>query len=148
MSNETLDNEGKVPAALNLPFGQLFFGFHVTPYTPPAAPAPGSPDQESHVRICILNVDLPHLAINFSHHLLFRGRAELSTVATLSLKRRALDKRSQNQRNPSKQNINGVQAGIHLEHVRVNWVLLALVVQGFPGFRIEQIASRRRKKEV
>ncbi|KAJ2913439.1 hypothetical protein MD484_g6977, partial [Candolleomyces efflorescens] len=48
VSNETLENEGKVPAALNLPFGQLFFGFNVTPYTPPTAPAPGSPDQESH----------------------------------------------------------------------------------------------------
>ncbi|KAF8892506.1 ubiquitin fusion degradation protein UFD1-domain-containing protein [Infundibulicybe gibba] len=27
-----------VPAALNLPFGQLFFGFNVTPYTPPEVP--------------------------------------------------------------------------------------------------------------
>ncbi|KAJ7774937.1 ubiquitin fusion degradation protein I [Mycena metata] len=44
VSNETLESDVKVPAALNLPFGQLFFGFNVTPYVPPpAAPAPPSP---------------------------------------------------------------------------------------------------------
>ncbi|KAF4615126.1 hypothetical protein D9613_003152 [Agrocybe pediades] len=43
VSNSTLETETKVPAALNLPFGQLFFGFNVQPYTPPE-PAPGSPE--------------------------------------------------------------------------------------------------------
>ncbi|PPQ93277.1 hypothetical protein CVT25_015275 [Psilocybe cyanescens] len=43
VSNNTLDSDVKVPAALNLPFGQLFFGFNVQAYTPPE-PAPGSPE--------------------------------------------------------------------------------------------------------
>ncbi|KAG2020211.1 ubiquitin fusion degradation protein I [Coprinopsis cinerea AmutBmut pab1-1] len=43
VSNATLETDTKVPAALNLPFGQLFFGFNVVPYSPPAA-APGSPE--------------------------------------------------------------------------------------------------------
>ncbi|KAK7020535.1 ubiquitin fusion degradation protein 1 [Favolaschia claudopus] len=45
VSNDTLEGDVKVPAALNLPFGQLFFGFNVTPYVPPptAAAAPSSP---------------------------------------------------------------------------------------------------------
>ena len=36
VSNSTLESHVKVPAALNLPFGQLFFGFNVTTYSPPA----------------------------------------------------------------------------------------------------------------
>ncbi|KAF9469156.1 ubiquitin fusion degradation protein I [Collybia nuda] len=45
VSNSTFESDVKVPAVLNLPFGQLFFGFHVTPYTPPLTSAsPGSPD--------------------------------------------------------------------------------------------------------
>lgn len=48
VSNETLETDGKVPGPLNLPFGQLFFGFNVPPYTPPpAAAAPGSPGAPS-----------------------------------------------------------------------------------------------------
>ncbi|KIM49341.1 hypothetical protein M413DRAFT_438526 [Hebeloma cylindrosporum] len=43
VSNDTLESDVKVPAALNLPFGQLFFGFNVAAYTPPG-PAPGSPE--------------------------------------------------------------------------------------------------------
>ncbi len=30
----------KVPAALNLPPGQLFFGFNIVPYAPPRDPSP------------------------------------------------------------------------------------------------------------
>jgi ubiquitin fusion degradation protein 1 len=45
-----LESEVKVPVALNLPFGQLFFGFNVTEYTPPSPP-PGSPELES--RVCL-----------------------------------------------------------------------------------------------
>ncbi|KAL1746104.1 ubiquitin fusion degradation protein UFD1-domain-containing protein [Schizophyllum fasciatum] len=45
VSNETLESGARVPGPLNLPFGQLFFGFNVPAYTPPAAPAsPGSPN--------------------------------------------------------------------------------------------------------
>ncbi|RDB20960.1 Ubiquitin fusion degradation protein 1 [Hypsizygus marmoreus] len=44
VSNTNFESDVKVPAALNLPFGQLFFGFNVTPYTPPAAATPGSPE--------------------------------------------------------------------------------------------------------
>jgi ubiquitin fusion degradation protein 1 len=49
VSNSTLESDIKVPAALNLPFGQLFFGFRVTAYTPPPtttssdSPAPPEP---------------------------------------------------------------------------------------------------------
>lgn len=43
-----LESEIKVPAALNLPFGQLFFGFNVAQYTPPSPP-PGSPAPGSQV---------------------------------------------------------------------------------------------------
>ncbi|KAF9454577.1 UFD1-domain-containing protein [Macrolepiota fuliginosa MF-IS2] len=43
LNSDMLESEMKVPAVLNLPFGQLFFGFNVTPYTPPSPP-PGSPD--------------------------------------------------------------------------------------------------------
>ncbi|KAL0946632.1 hypothetical protein HGRIS_012829 [Hohenbuehelia grisea] len=43
VSNETLESDAKVPAALNLPFGQLFFGFNVATYTPPPPKSPGSP---------------------------------------------------------------------------------------------------------
>ncbi|KIK08271.1 hypothetical protein K443DRAFT_590002 [Laccaria amethystina LaAM-08-1] len=42
VSNTTLDSDVKVPAALNLPFGQLFFGFNVTTYTPPESSASSS----------------------------------------------------------------------------------------------------------
>ncbi|KAG6874230.1 hypothetical protein C0995_003776 [Termitomyces sp. Mi166 len=43
VSNSAFESDQKVPAALKLPFGHLFFGFNVPPYVPPA-PAPGSPD--------------------------------------------------------------------------------------------------------
>jgi ubiquitin fusion degradation protein 1 len=36
--NDDLENEGNVPAPLNLPFGKLFFGFNIPPYVPPPAP--------------------------------------------------------------------------------------------------------------
>ncbi|KAK7054777.1 ubiquitin fusion degradation protein [Paramarasmius palmivorus] len=45
VSNNTLETETKVPAALNLPFGKLFFGFNVATYVPPVANSPtSSPD--------------------------------------------------------------------------------------------------------
>jgi len=48
VSNDTLDTDAKVPAALNLPFGQLFFGFNVVTYTPPSPPSsPAGTDQHS-----------------------------------------------------------------------------------------------------
>jgi len=42
VSNSTLPSDVKVPAALTLPFGQLFFGFNVTAYTPPPPSEPPS----------------------------------------------------------------------------------------------------------
>jgi hypothetical protein len=50
VSNDTLEADVKVPAALNLPFGQLFFGFNVAAYTP-SEPVPGSPESTPQV-IC------------------------------------------------------------------------------------------------
>jgi ubiquitin fusion degradation protein 1 len=50
VSNSSLASDIKVPAALNLPFGQLFFGFNVAVYTrpppsnPPSSPTAGSPE--------------------------------------------------------------------------------------------------------
>jgi ubiquitin fusion degradation protein 1 len=38
-----LEGEAKVPGALNLPFGQLFFGFNVVPHTPQGAPLSPTP---------------------------------------------------------------------------------------------------------
>jgi len=34
--NDDLENDGKNPAPLSLPFGKLFFGFHIPPYLPPS----------------------------------------------------------------------------------------------------------------
>ncbi|TFK76302.1 UFD1-domain-containing protein [Pluteus cervinus] len=46
VSNSSYETDVKVPAALNLPFGQLFFGFNVNPYTPPEPKKdPSSPKQ-------------------------------------------------------------------------------------------------------
>ena len=36
--NDDLENDGKNPAPLNLPFGKLFFGFNISPYVPPSPP--------------------------------------------------------------------------------------------------------------
>ncbi|EJU05284.1 UFD1-domain-containing protein [Dacryopinax primogenitus] len=49
MTSDTVDAERKVPAALNLPFGKLFFGFPVTPLRPVAEStqtAPAAAEQE------------------------------------------------------------------------------------------------------
>jgi len=43
INHGSIEEESKVPAALNLPFGKLFFGFNVVPYTPPQAKPPSSP---------------------------------------------------------------------------------------------------------
>lgn len=42
VSNDSLESDIKVPAPLNLPFGKLFFGFNVIPYTLPPVPNPNS----------------------------------------------------------------------------------------------------------
>ena len=42
-----MESEVKVPAALNLPFGKLFFGFNVVPYVPPEPTSPKSPGPSS-----------------------------------------------------------------------------------------------------
>lgn len=45
VTNDTLDGDVYVPAPLNLPFGQLFFGFKVQTYVPPSQDSSGSPPQ-------------------------------------------------------------------------------------------------------
>jgi hypothetical protein len=40
VSNDMLESDTQAPAPLNLPFGQLFFGFPVVPYTPPETQQP------------------------------------------------------------------------------------------------------------
>lgn len=52
VSNSAYDKDVKVPAALNLPAGQLFFGFNVVPYTPPENP---SSDPNGSLPVCLLN---------------------------------------------------------------------------------------------
>jgi ubiquitin fusion degradation protein 1 len=49
VSNNTYDTDAKVPAALNLPVGQLFFGFNVVPYTPPGEQPPDDDDEDHSV---------------------------------------------------------------------------------------------------
>ncbi|KIM62130.1 hypothetical protein SCLCIDRAFT_15957 [Scleroderma citrinum Foug A] len=46
VTSDSLEADGKVPAALNLPFGKLFFGFKAVPYNPPE-PAVQSPSGSS-----------------------------------------------------------------------------------------------------
>ncbi|KAG6866997.1 hypothetical protein C0991_003913 [Blastosporella zonata] len=48
VSNSAFESDQKVPAALNLPFGQLFFGFNVTPFVPPPE-VPNSPESSSQI---------------------------------------------------------------------------------------------------
>ncbi|KAG6814495.1 hypothetical protein H0H92_000020 [Tricholoma furcatifolium] len=43
VSNSSFESDQKVPAPLNLPLGQLFFGFNTVPYVPPTI-VPSSPD--------------------------------------------------------------------------------------------------------
>ncbi len=43
--NDDLENDGKNPAPLNLPFGKLFFGFNIPPYVPPSIPEGESESQ-------------------------------------------------------------------------------------------------------
>lgn len=66
VSNSTIESNVKVPAALNLPFGQLFFGFNVTTYTPPQ-PSPGPSTEPSEVETFFLIHFLTSLTILFSH---------------------------------------------------------------------------------
>ncbi|TCD66015.1 ubiquitin fusion degradation protein [Steccherinum ochraceum] len=47
VTNSTFENDVTVPAALDLPFGHLFFGYSLTPYQPPAAAPQDSPRQPS-----------------------------------------------------------------------------------------------------
>ncbi|KIK99279.1 hypothetical protein PAXRUDRAFT_822902, partial [Paxillus rubicundulus Ve08.2h10] len=47
LTSDSMEYDVKVPAALNLPFGKLFFGFNVVPYTPPEGNASASPGPPS-----------------------------------------------------------------------------------------------------
>lgn len=52
VSNSAYDKDMKVPAALTLPPGQLFFGFNVVPYVPPQKP---SSDPDGSPPVCLSN---------------------------------------------------------------------------------------------
>ncbi|KAI0797602.1 ubiquitin fusion degradation protein UFD1-domain-containing protein [Abortiporus biennis] len=42
VTNDTLESNAPVPAALELPFGKLFFGYNIPPYVPPKKDSGGS----------------------------------------------------------------------------------------------------------
>jgi ubiquitin fusion degradation protein 1 len=48
VSNDTLQNEVRVPGPLNLPPGRLFFGFRHIPYKPPSAPSQDTSESDHH----------------------------------------------------------------------------------------------------
>jgi len=68
VSNETLDSGAKVPAALNLPFGQLFFGFNVVSFIPPVPSSPGNA-----LQVVSYYVKLPPLLTTSQHTSTFTG---------------------------------------------------------------------------
>ena len=63
VSNDTLESSVKVPAALNLPFGQMFFGFNVTAYTSPSPPNPLESEEQ-----VIINLISGYSCLNFPQH--------------------------------------------------------------------------------
>lgn len=70
-----LETEVKVPAALNIPFGKLFFGFNVVPYVPPE-PKPSEsagPSSPPPVRAMYWYVSLTHMIVIPRHHSLALG---------------------------------------------------------------------------
>lgn len=60
-----LETEVKVPAALNIPFGKLFFGFNVVPYVAPEpkAPTTAGPSSPPPVRAMYRRVSLAHITV-------------------------------------------------------------------------------------
>ncbi len=47
VTNDSLDQGRQVPAALNLPFGKLFFGYPVVPFKAPETESSGGPATSS-----------------------------------------------------------------------------------------------------
>ena len=75
VTSEMLEGEVKVPAALNLPFGKLFFGFNVVPYVPPEpkpslSPGPSSPPpvRTMFEHVCTHSRQLPGTVYRFWEH--------------------------------------------------------------------------------
>jgi hypothetical protein len=68
--NDDLENDGKNPAPLNLPFGKLFFGFNIPSYVPPSPPEDG-PEP----KVPSLHLSLSHSSHTSSAPLPSLGRA-------------------------------------------------------------------------
>jgi len=66
VTSDSLEADGKVPAALNLPFGKLFFGFKAVPYNPPE-PAVQSPTDSSGQPVSTTSTPTRHRSLNLSY---------------------------------------------------------------------------------
>lgn len=66
VTSDSLEADGKVPAALNLPFGKLFFGFRAVPYNPPE-PAVQSPSGSSGQPVSTSSTPTRHHPLKLSH---------------------------------------------------------------------------------
>jgi ubiquitin fusion degradation protein 1 len=71
INNSSTEADVKVPAALNLPFGKLFFGFNVVAYTPPEIKAPSSPGSSPPSAVS-LNIVLPQIDLTIPSALFLR----------------------------------------------------------------------------
>jgi len=69
-----LDSDVKVPAALNLPFGQLFFGFPIVPYTPPDEPQAQSPTADVRSLVVLVGFRDLTLAIAATQRICWYGQ--------------------------------------------------------------------------
>ena len=59
VTSDSLESEAKVPSALNIPFGKLFFGFKTVPYTP-SEPTAQSPSGSSGQPVSVLSTLTRH----------------------------------------------------------------------------------------
>lgn len=73
INNSSAEADVKVPAALNLPFGKLFFGFNVVSYTPPEPKAPSSPGSPP-PPVVSLNIVPPQIDLTIPSALFLRFR--------------------------------------------------------------------------
>jgi hypothetical protein len=86
--NDDLENDGKNPAPLSLPFGKLFFGFHIPPYLPP------SPEDEPASKVLSFHLSPSSRSQSSSYPLpsLGRGAPSMGTLLALPLRAQAKGK--------------------------------------------------------